>query len=364
MSLINDMLKDLDSRRGGPDMTHSTALRGLGLAGTAHGNSRRYLPRFATGSGLLLVAILAWPQITGLFLDSGLQQTTRVAITLPEQASLPAMAPAPRHTTRSGPDVSHTLTPEDLPATAVPQEKTLPVEVAKLPAAGQTPEPVEQPRETPATRHLEITTQPLSREQQLEQAYQLAVRAIQAGDYREAEQKLVDALAFAGSYHRARLLLASLYIRQERIDRAETLLADGLAQHPGHAPYARLYAQLLVTQGRDQEAIGSLLAALPGAVRDADYHALLAGLYQRGGDAAQAIRHYQQALEITPAQGTWWMGLGISREQAGDGDAALDAYRRALQHPLQTTLQQYIQTRIGLLSRQGLQEANITVNTE
>ena len=86
-------------------------------------------------------------------------------------------------------------------------------------------------------------------------------------------------------------------------------------------PLAKLYAQLLVAQQRDREAIDLLQRALPGAAQDAEYHALLAGVYQ--ADRArqpQPSSTIKQRWRLSPDHGEWWMGLGISQEQAGRTD--------------------------------------------
>ena len=171
-----------------------------------------------------------------------------------------------------------------------------------------------------------------------------------AGHYLDAIDQLENILLRNNHSHEARLLLANLYIRQGRSANAESLLAGGLAQHPLHAPYARRLAHLLLTEERYREAVEYLVSALPGANHDAEYHALLAGLYQRSGEPAAAAAHYNIALDISPGRGEWWMGLGISQEQAGQGDAAHSAYRQALQFPLAAALQDYINNRLQQLA--------------
>ena len=158
------------------------------------------------------------------------------------------------------------------------------------------------------------------------------------GNAVEAERLLEDLLARDNGLHKARLLLAGLYVQQQRNSRAESVLASGLLHYPQHAPYASLYAQLLAAQARDSEAINALQGALPAAADDAAYHALLAGLYQRSGKADAAAGSYREALRLAPAHGEWWMGLGISSEQAGDAETAASAYRQALHYPLGTDI--------------------------
>ncbi|MGB5258890.1 MAG: tetratricopeptide repeat protein, partial [Gammaproteobacteria bacterium] len=181
--------------------------------------------------------------------------------------------------------------------------------------------------------------------------YRLAASAVAAGNVQEAMGLLENILAQKDDHHQARLLLARLYLRQGQPGQAEALLQDGLATFPLQVPYARLLANMLVTFERYDEAIAHLLTVLPGAAQDPDYHALLAGLYQRNDEPAIAVSHYTTALALAPDHGEWWMGLGISQEQAGNRDAAYTAYRKASQYRLDTTLQNYIAERLRLLTQ-------------
>jgi MSHA biogenesis protein MshN len=170
------------------------------------------------------------------------------------------------------------------------------------------------------------------------------------GDTAEAERLLEDLLARDSGLHKVRLLLAGLYMEQQRHSHAESLLSSGLLHYPRHSRYARVYAQLLAGQARDSEAINILQASLPAAGDDADYHALLAGLYQRNGKPVAAADSYRTALRLAPAHGEWWMGLGISSEQAGDAQTAATAYRQSLHYPLAAPVQQYVQQRLEQLA--------------
>ena len=71
---------------------------------------------------------------------------------------------------------------------------------------------------------------------------------------------------------------------------------------------------------------------------------------KRSGKPAAAAGSFRAALRLAPAHGEWWMGLGISSEQAGDASTAATAYRQALQYPLTTALQQYVQQRLEQLA--------------
>ena len=365
MSLINDMLKDLDAQRTRPTAAHASALRGLGLAGPA-GSTRNNTALALYGCGLVLVTVLALPWVIDLVKQPAASRTT--ALEIPEQVTRTVRvepAPAAREdaTQTSVEIVTEDETPSGAAITAAADADTsrqqteadqpgsTPVHTESVAVQAESEQPAEVQPLQAVGRQIEIIERPPTPEQQQQHAYNDAVVALRKGNYAEAMRQLQQVLALNSGHKQARLMLANIYLQQQQQTEAESLLATGLAQDPRHAPFAMLYAQLLLAQTREQEAIQSLQTALPGAGQDAEYHAFLAALYQRTGDPAAAVRLYEIALRHLPVKGEWWMGLGISQEQSGNLPAAYAAYQRALQYPLKAVLQQYIQTRLKILSR-------------
>ncbi len=199
------------------------------------------------------------------------------------------------------------------------------------------------------TESIEVTHRPLSADQLAQRAIRVAANVYKEGNFSEAQRILEDLLAQDNAQHKARLLLAKLYAQQNLNKRAELVLSNGLLHYPQHVPYASLYAQILAKQGHDGAAIDALQNALPGARDNADLHALLAGLYQRTGNSKAASKSYLLALGLEPKHGEWWMGLGISSEQAGDRSTAERAYNEALQYPLTNAVEQYAEQRLQQL---------------
>jgi MSHA biogenesis protein MshN len=341
MSLINDMLNDLNARHRHSNAINESALLGMGLTGTANPGNRQNRLYVVSATGLLVVAIMVWPMLAELLTPQRIHHNSPTTY-----ESRPLVIP-PEATRQANPE------PEVLTAPASNTD-TAKLPVAASPSAKSRQENITDTATQPVTstrKHIEISAHPANTEQRLQDAYQGALRDARSGNNDAAGQQLEHLLSLDSHHHKARILLASLYIRQQQPGRAEDLLATGLADNPEHAPLAKLYAQLLVAQKRDREAIDFLQRALPAAAQDAEYHALLAGVYQRTGETATAIQYYQTALELSPDHGEWWMGLGISQEQAGRTDKAHATYKRALQYPLKTVLQQYVTTRMESLSR-------------
>lgn len=353
MSLINDMLRDLDARRAHPAADNLAALSAAGI-GTAPDALRRTGAWLPAGLVMLAALAIAVPLLTDhleLFDwdDPGGPVVTRT-ITLPARAKNEPVYPSETrkpnsHATPAVPHLAAAQVPAESLSTFGAPDDTVPPD--KPEGTVIQAESISTPPGDQTTQDIIVVRHGAGYE------YRLAAGEAAAGNDRDAIRRLQDLLASNTEHHGAKLLLASLYIRQQQPANAEALLEDALARHPLHAPYARLLAQLLVADKRHDEAIARLESALPGALRDADYQALLAGLYQRSGKPAAAVQHYTRALELSPRQGEWWMGLGISQEQDGNRDAAQTAYRKALQFRLDATLRDYIDQRLRQLMQQA-----------
>jgi MSHA biogenesis protein MshN len=137
------------------------------------------------------------------------------------------------------------------------------------------------------------------------------------------------ALARVPTHHRARLMLADLHSGLGRVDAAIGVLDAGLALDPQHPLLAERLGRLLLQQGDPLRAATVLATALPPLAEQPGHHALLALAWQQAGQPAQAARRYDALLGHDPQVGAWWLGLALARDGLGDTAAARDAFRQA-----------------------------------
>lgn len=190
--------------------------------------------------------------------------------------------------------------------------------------------------------------------QRAENEYRRALGSLQDGRMTEAIASLQGALRIDPGHDAARQTLVSLLVEANRPDDAMRELQAGLAQDPRQPALAMLLARLQIERGGN--AIETLLRSLPyaGGAADngAEYHAFLAGALQRQGRQRDAAEQYQQALRIDPANGVWWMGLGISLQAQKRNAEALDAFQKArASGGLSAELQAFVERRIAQLAR-------------
>ena len=68
-----------------------------------------------------------------------------------------------------------------------------------------------------------------------------------------------------------------------------------------------------------------------GDLRDAQYRFNLGVAYQQAGNAVDAARAFQAALDIDPLYPKGWFNLGVALENSGRVDAAVTTYENAME---------------------------------
>lgn len=359
MSLINQVLRDLDARRDEPAQSDQMALQGLGLAAGPGKDWRRLAVYVALVVGVAVLGLMAWQwQLK----RASLEATPEIHLPLPEPVepvrSRPATTPADPEA-RSKQQLTTEPTSTVKPAAAQPQPVVVEAAATVQKESQSKPETVQKTNitaEAPAPK-IRKKLRPLTPEQKAELRYQQAVNMIRSGDARGAEQTLRATLDQNARHRMARMTLAGLLIDQGRTEPALAQMLEGLAVLPGDPHFAMLAGRLQLEHGDPGAAVGVLEQALPNSGQDPDYRAVLAAAYQQTGEHQRAAMQYRVAAELAPDNGNWWMGLGLAAEQAGSIQAARNAYEQALQVTLAPKLKRYVQGRLAALGASKASEA-------
>jgi MSHA biogenesis protein MshN len=123
--------------------------------------------------------------------------------------------------------------------------------------------------------------------------------------------------------------LIGLLLNAKRTDDAMSRAKEGLALDSSQTSLAIILARLQVDKGDLQDAIDTLQRSMSAGAANAEYQAFYAALMQRSANHKEAVEHYAAALRLSPQNGVWWMGMGISLQAEGRTDEAKDAYLRA-----------------------------------
>lgn len=213
----------------------------------------------------------------------------------------------------------------------------------------------EEINRSPPTK-LKKKHRPLSNKQRAEIAYKKAYTLLQQGRMHQGKEYLHEALSHFNLHIKSREMLAGIYIKSGQFINAAELLNEGIRVVPDYPLFAKLYARVLLEQDNPQRAI-TILEQGSGFVAmdiEPDYFALLAATYQRVKKHEKAVDIYLQLVKIRPAAGVWWLGLAISLEKRGKNNAALEAYQRAQKTgSLKAGLVKFTHNRVAALKEIG-----------
>lgn len=199
---------------------------------------------------------------------------------------------------------------------------------------------------------------PPTPEQLADVSFRSGLAYIQKGNINEGMRELKNTLSHYQGHAKAREILAGLLIKSGQNSDAAALLKKGIELHPEHSQFAKLYSRVLLEEGKTQAALQVLETNRPLLIQDPEYYAILAAVYQQVGQYQFASAIYNQLVAIQPNSGIFWMGLGISLEADGNSGKAIQAYKRAkASGTLDQNLLQFIDGKIITLKHGGVTPA-------
>jgi MSHA biogenesis protein MshN len=381
MSLLNQMLTDLESRRRDadgsplPNLTSAavpptrlrpTVLAGLGglvlLSGLAYWYflvpavpatnpaapvpGQAPVPGPASASGPVVSQTAtpppgASPATAASTASAAVPATSTTASTAAPASAAPVAAATPAATaaaptTRPAPPAatSGTVTrPSEPSASAQPRpDSTGSVPAIVAPSPAQPPDKSARnapPAAAPAFQGVARKTE--SPQQKADFLYRQGLHTLQHGRQQDAVPLLLQAVRTHPDGLEARQTLAVTLMMQGLNNEAEPVLRDGLQRSPGHPALSQLLGRLQLERGQLPQAQGTLERALAGANGDAQLHSLLALVHQRQGQHPQASAQFLAALRSDPSMPGWLTGLATSWEAMGMRAEAREALERALQ---------------------------------
>jgi Tfp pilus assembly protein PilF len=162
-----------------------------------------------------------------------------------------------------------------------------------------------------------------------EKLFQQGYRDYKNGDISNSLKKLNMVLDQDAAHVNARSTLATILSRQGHIKLAYSILNEGLIQYPDQADWLKVYARLLLNDGKVLEAKEMLAQNSPALPTNVEYYALKAAILQKLNEHNGAAKIYRDLLQFNPMKSVWWMGLGISLESLKRYEDALYAYQKA-----------------------------------
>lgn len=210
---------------------------------------------------------------------------------------------------------------------AVGAAESTPARATAFAAAPTAPQP--SPAKTSAPGSVDKTPVAKTVRERAEADYRRAVVLVNGARIQEATDLLLDVLHRDGGHVASRQLLVRLLIEQRRNDEAMAFLAEGLIAQPGQIAWAMTLARLQVDRGDLAAAARTLQSSQSFAAGNADYQGFSGHVQHRLGQPKEAIAYYQAAARIAPSDGRWWLGLGLALEADHRTADAREAFLRA-----------------------------------
>ncbi|WP_126446990.1 tetratricopeptide repeat protein [Sulfuricystis multivorans] len=382
MSIINQMLRDLDARQASQQERAGLPAGLRTLPPEPRRNKQSWV--------LLVIGLLIGAVAVSFFIGRTSQPpvTALDRAAAPQTASVPAAMPTAQQELQSAlvepapPSPPAELKVKPVAASASlqspspsPNAKSTPAEKAKMSAAATPSKPTESrkastdkptapplqpvhspraasppdsgksfapslpPAEPDAPRSARTPTpdgridkQPKAAEGQnalAESEYRKGMQAATQGDHGAALPLLRHALEIEPRHTKARQALLAVLANLRQWGEVKQVAQEGLSFEPTRTPWATLLARLQYEHGDGEAALKTLESHAAHAANDADFQALFAFLLQKRQLHDEAAQHYEAALRLRPAEGRWWFGLGLALEAAGRGDEARVAFAKA-----------------------------------
>lgn len=176
---------------------------------------------------------------------------------------------------------------------------------------------------------------------------QQALQLWQGNQRNDALQMLEQFSAQNFEAHQSREMLAKLLMQQGDNIAAMEQADIGLAIAPGHSGYKKVKARAMMMAGVPRDAAELLQFQAPSLASDTEYHELLAAAQLAGQFYEEAVLTYQALTASDAEQARWWYGLGAAMDAVGRAFEAAQAYERAVQlGGLSPNLMQQSQQRI------------------
>lgn len=185
-----------------------------------------------------------------------------------------------------------------------------------------------------------------------EESYQQGLQSLQIGEQQQAEDNFRKTLTLMPKHVEARKRLAALWYGQNKNRDAVNLLRQGIAVVPDETEFRLLAARIYHQLGDFNIAYEYVSGLNPDVFKNIEFYAMRAALAQKLNKHLQAKEVYQKLVAVESFQGKWWLGLAISFDALKESRLALVAFETALDKDnLSQASQQYAEQRVSALRR-------------
>lgn len=219
-------------------------------------------------------------------------------------------------------------------------DSTVKVEVAK-----QVTQPEQVNRVEQTKPSLTISRSQLSPKALAANKITQAEQAMERHDLAKAESLFEEVLLIVPEHETARKQLAALWYGKRYYQDAINLLSQGIALAPQGEEMRLMSARIYYEQGQARQAYNILSPVKQST--STELQALLANTATELNEHDNAIMAYQNLIALEPDMGRWWLGMAVSLDSLGKFVLARDAYKQALaRNNLSSSAMQFARQRL------------------
>lgn len=197
---------------------------------------------------------------------------------------------------------------------------------------------------------MSVSRRQLSADELADQKIALAEKALTAKQIEKAEQLLEDAIIIRPSDSQTRKKLAALWFGRQAYQDAVNLLSQGIALNNQDSSLRIMQARIYLKQGQVTSALNTLkpLAQL----KDEQYQIMLANTAQQAQQSRVAVNAYKMLITMQPNIGRWHLGLAVLYDQNSQFTLASTAYKTALtKNDLSVSSERFVNDRIQAIGQ-------------
>lgn len=180
----------------------------------------------------------------------------------------------------------------------------------------------------PAKSSLTISRSQLSPQALATSKITEAEQAMERNDIPKAEALFEEVLLVMPEHETARKQLAALWYGKRYYQDAVNLLSQGIALAPEAEEMRIMSARIYYEQGQARDAY-NILIPLKHSM-NAEFQVLLANTAAQLNEHDSAIIAYRTLITLEPDMGRWFLGLAVSLDSLGKFLPAIDAYQQAI----------------------------------
>jgi MSHA biogenesis protein MshN len=172
-----------------------------------------------------------------------------------------------------------------------------------------------------------------------------AEQAMERNDLAKAESLFEEVLLVVPEHETARKQLAALWYGKKYYQDAVNLLSQGIALAPQAQEMRLMSARIYYEQGQARDAF-NILSPVQYS-NSTEIQALLASTAAELNEHVNAINAYRKLITLEPDIGRWWLGLAVSLDSTAKFELASDAYKQAIaSNNLSTAAMQFARQRL------------------